>query len=245
MEIGELAKKANLSPEEAAKLVAELVSQGQVVEVPGGEPAYYSMEAWSALKRKLQEALEAYHRERPLRRGMSREEARSRLGLSNSLAPRIFALLVQEGSLAEEEAFIRLPTHRPHMTAEQQRQADEYVRALEVEPFSPPTDRKLEPELLAALVDDGRVVKVNEEVVFAATAYKQMMERIVELARKQGKVSVADVRTLFNSSRKYVLPLLEYLDSQRVTRRVGDERVLRQAPGSDRGQAPSLERGQG
>jgi selenocysteine-specific elongation factor len=99
---------------------------------------------------------------------------------------------------------------------------------LEVEPFAPPTDSRLEPELLAALVDDGRVVKVNEDVVFAASAYRQMVERIVELARKQGKVSVADVRTLFNSSRKYVLPLLEYLDSQRITRRVGDERVLRQ-----------------
>ena len=70
-------------------------------------------------------------------------------------------------------------------------------------------------------------MKVNETVVFAASAYKDMVDKVVAHTREHGKITVSDGRDLFNSSRKYVLPLLEYLDQQHITRRVGDERVLR------------------
>ena len=71
------------------------------------------------------------------------------------------------------------------------------------------------------------MVKVNESVVFTAAAYEDMAGRIIEHLNANGSVTVADARTIFGTSRKYVLPLLEYLDQQRITRRVGDERVLR------------------
>jgi selenocysteine-specific elongation factor len=64
-------------------------------------------------------------------------------------------------------------------------------------------------------------------VAFAAGAYNQMVERITEHLRAQGKITVAEVRDLFGNSRKYALALMEHLDQQRVTRRIGDERVLR------------------
>ncbi len=85
----------------------------------------------------------------------------------------------------------------------------------------------MNPELLAALVDQGKVVKINESVVFAASAYGEMTDKIVAHLQEKGSITVAEARTMFDTSRKYILPLLEYLDQQRVTRRVGDERVLR------------------
>jgi selenocysteine-specific elongation factor len=108
-----------------------------------------------------------------------------------------------------------------------EQQATTYLRALEAEPYSPPTDYPLDPELLGALIDQGKVVKVNESVVFATSAYREMTDRIMEHIRSNQSITVADARTMFDSSRKYVLPLLEYLDQQRITRRVGDARVLR------------------
>ena len=65
---------------------------------------------------------------------------------------------------------------------------------------------------------------MSESVVFSASAYKEMVDRIVAYAREHGKVTVAEGRDLLDASRKYVLPLMEHLDQQRVTRRVGDER---------------------
>ena len=76
-------------------------------------------------------------------------------------------------------------------------------------------------------MDEGRIVKVSESVVFSAAAYKEMVDRVVSYIKAQGKITVAEGRDLLDASRKYVLPLMEHLDQQRVTRRVGDERFLR------------------
>jgi selenocysteine-specific elongation factor len=108
-----------------------------------------------------------------------------------------------------------------------EQQASAYLRLLEQDPYSPPTEQPIEPELLNALIDQGKVVKVNESVVFAASAYQDMVGKIVAHLKDQGSITVAEARTMFNSSRKYLLPLLEHLDQQRITRRVGDDRVLR------------------
>jgi selenocysteine-specific elongation factor len=109
----------------------------------------------------------------------------------------------------------------------QQKQVDDYIKALESEPYSPPTGHSLDPELVALLVEEEKVVKVNETVLFAASAYRDMVDRIVAHTREHGKITVADGRDLFDTSRKYILPLMEYLDQQHITRRIGDERVLR------------------
>jgi len=64
-------------------------------------------------------------------------------------------------------------------------------------------------------------------VVFLASAYKEMVDRIVAHLKQHGKITAAEVRDRFNTSRKYAIGLLEHLDEAKVTRRVGDERVLR------------------
>ena len=103
----------------------------------------------------------------------------------------------------------------------------DYLNALEREPYAPLSDDPVNPELLALLADQGKVVRVNDSIVFAAAAYREMTDRIVAHLKSQGSITVAETRTMFNTSRKYALPFLEYLDQQQVTRRVGDERVLR------------------
>ena len=122
---------------------------------------------------------------------------------------------------------MRHSQHNVTLNPAQQRHVADFVKALEAEPYSPPTDVSLHPELLALLVEDGKVVKVNETVVFAASAYNEMVEKIVTHTKQKGKITVSEGRDLFDTSRKYILPLLEYLDQQHITRRIGDERVLR------------------
>ena len=73
----------------------------------------------------------------------------------------------------------------------------------------------------------GDVVKVSETVVFAASAYQKMVDKISTFLRERGEITVADVRDMFGASRKYSLALMDYLDHQHITRRVGDVRVLR------------------
>jgi selenocysteine-specific elongation factor len=72
-------------------------------------------------------------------------------------------------------------------------------------------------------------VDVGAGVIFAADAYQRLVDGVVELIRSNGKVTLAEVRDRFATTRKYVQALLEHLDREKVTLRVGDERVLGRA----------------
>ena len=230
-DLNTLSQRANLPVEEALSGTLELAKAGQVVllgDVSSQTDAVvYSSTAWASVKNTILKTLEAYHRQYPLRKGIPREELRSRLGLSPLSFPWLLQNLVAKAILEEEGSWIRSPGHRANVSQAQQKRIDQYVSALESEPYSPPTGDPLDAELMGLLIEEGKVVRVNETVVFAASAYSEMVERIVAHTRENGKITVADGRDLFDTSRKYILPLLEYLDQQRITRRVGYERVLR------------------
>ncbi len=228
---GDLTRATNRPWEEVRGALASLVRAGRVVQLAPGEPDASSLlitaSGFDGLSLRLRGALEEFHRRFPLRRGMMKEEARSRL----DLPPQTFALvlrrLADQGAIADEGAIVRLPLHAVALSPAQRRQADAYLAALSATPFSPPGDLPIDAELLACLLDEGRVVRAAPDVIFAAGAYRQMADRVVARIREQGKVTLAEVRDMLGTSRKYVQALLEHLDQQRVTRRVGDERVLR------------------
>jgi selenocysteine-specific elongation factor len=81
--------------------------------------------------------------------------------------------------------------------------------------------------LLNLLIEQRRVVKVSEGVIFAASAYDEMVEKITTYIKERGRVTLAEVRDMFGTSRKYSQAILEHLDNKGITRRVGDERVLK------------------
>jgi selenocysteine-specific elongation factor len=230
-ELAELSQHSNLPQPEVLERIAVLESQGHVavlgeLGVDNGA-VVFSTQGWDVLKSKLNMALQTYHNQYPLRRGAPVQEIRSRLGLSLPVYQRVVARLAKEGALAEDGAYLRTPDHQVSLTPEMEKQASDYVAALEREPYSPPTDQSVDREILAVLADQGKVVKINDSIVFAAPAFQEMRDRIIGHLKAQETITVAETRTMFNTSRKYVLPLLEYLDQQQITRRVGDERVLR------------------
>jgi selenocysteine-specific elongation factor len=227
-----LSRRSNLPTAEVLERTALLASSGDMIALgelgADNDAVVYSAHGWETLKSAIFESLQTYHNRHPLRRGAPVQEVRSRLGLPQPVYLRALARLSGEAYLVEEGQFLRLPGHRVSLTPQMERLASEYLRALEQDPYSPPAENPPDPELLGVLIDGGKVVKVSESVVFAASAYRQMTDEIIGHIRSKGSITVAEARTLFNSSRKYVLPLLEHLDQQHVTRRVGDERVLRE-----------------
>jgi selenocysteine-specific elongation factor len=158
---------------------------------------------------------------------MPRQELKSRLRIRPAYFDELVRKLGETGTVAEERAVIRLPAHDIILSPEQQRRVNDYLAALSREPYSPPSDLVIDPELLNVLLQENKVVRVAEGVIFSSLAYEEMVERITGHIKRNGKISVAEVRDLFNTSRKYAVALMEYLDEQRITRRVGNERLLR------------------
>ena len=224
-------EESGIAAEDVAPALESLLDRDAVTALGNGRvtdgTVLYSGRGWAAVMSKSRAALESYHKQHPLRTGLPKEELRSRLGLGGQIFGKVIEKLVEDGALVEEGSAVRLPQHSRVLSAKQQAEVDRYLAALDAQPFSPPTDLGISGELVAGLVDGGRVVRVNQDVVFSAGAYKEMRDRIVEETKSAGKINVGKVRDMFDTSRKYALALMEYLDQQRITRRVGDDRVLR------------------
>ena len=220
-----LLPQCDLPASEVQGAIDSLVQQEKVVAIGQGEHRLlFTRPGWEHLMEKAVNILEGYHHRFPLRPGMPNVELKSKLELPSAA---VLQRLSEEGVLIEEKASVRLPSHQIHLTPEQQAKVDAFLRSLSENPYAPPSDLKPEPDLVNLLVEQGRVVKVSESVIFAASAYDEMVQRITAHIKEQGKVTLAEVRDLFGTSRKYAQSLLEHLDEKRITHRVGDERMLR------------------
>ena len=223
-----LLARCDLPPSEAQPAIEHLLQQQDIVGIGQGEDRLlFSTSGWKSLAAKATAIVQDYHRRFPARPGMPKAEVASKL----KLGPRQFISavkrLAQEGILVEKGASVHLPAFEIQLTPEQQAKIDAFLRSLARNPYAPPSELIPEPDLLDLLVDEGRVVKISDSVVFAAATYDEMVRRITAHIKERGKVTLAEVRDMFNTSRKYSQALLEYMDEKQVTRRVGDERVLR------------------
>ena len=226
MELEKLAVRCDLAIDEAHGVVSELISKGRVVAVgQGGQSLLFTNAGWGRFVKKAESVVGNYHRRFPTRSGMSKGELSSKLGLlPNSPALR---KLFDDGVLTEEGAVVRLSSYRVQLSQQQQAKIDTFLRALNQNPYSPPGDITLEPDLLNLLIEQRQVVKVSDGVFFSASAYSDMVDKVISYAKSKGKVTLAEVRDMLGTSRKYAQALLEYMDEKQLTRRVGDERVLR------------------
>jgi len=227
----DLAARTGLAGSAIEAALAALAGEGQVFELLSG--SWMALAAWQRLTGRMQAELAAYHQRNPLRLGMPREALRSRLGLSGKLFQPFVQQAVESGILVDTGTALSLPEHRVTFAPAQQAAIDRLMREFQAQPTTPPATRDaaalVGEDVLAALVEQGRLVQVNEDVLFDADTYAELVRQVEQFIEREGSITVAQARDLFNTSRKYVLALLEHLDSIGVTRRTGDERVLRRA----------------
>ena len=230
-EFGELVNRANMDADTVKSELEAMTADSLIVSLGnasiGRGSFLFTAGSWNGVVEKSQQSLEAYYRQFPLRRGAPKEELRSRLGMTAQVFNLAFARLQLQDVVEEDGALVRLPGYEPTLSDRQNEQVDAYILTLESEPFSPPTDAPPDDEVLNLLDEQGRVVRVSETVVYSAEAYERMVYIISEYIRENGEISVANVRDVLGTSRKYALALMDYMDHKRITRRVGDARVLR------------------
>jgi selenocysteine-specific elongation factor len=238
-------ERSRLSVEEAGNALQELLDSKQALildarigqQLPSIQQLVTSNQylisaaGWEKLSDKLTIALRDYHQQHPLRQGMPREELKSQLRLSTKLLNAVVNRAVSEGKLVDEEATLRLPEHQVRFSADQERQVQELLAAFRKSPYTPLSVADSEAivgmEVLNALIQQGKLVQVSEDVLFLRETYEEMVKRVIEHIKEKGPITVAQVRDMFGASRKYALALMEHLDERKVTKRVGDERVLR------------------
>ena len=236
-EEGEAIRRSGLPAAEGRAALATLIAQGQVVQIG---PFYFAVPVWERLREAASAIVAEHHRQYPLRAGLPKEEWRGRLNLAPRQANEVLMALVAAGDLAEAASatVVRLPEHEVRFTSDQQSSVDALLHQLQEAPFSPPGRAEIEAvvgaEATAALIDQGILVKISDTLLFSRDAYAEAIGRILAHLRAQQTITVAEARDLLGTTRRYMLALLEHLDERRITRRVGDDRVL----GSAAGQKP-------
>ena len=230
----QLLLKANSSVADIDNALARLVATGALVRV--GD-IVCDAARWQATERKAIEAIDAAHRAHPERLGFPLAELRTVLegelpaAFGDDMVDAVVARLC-EGEFVREGSVIRRAAHRPALPEPLQAAGAKLVHALAAKPFDPPSRKDLTPDALSQralrfLIETGEVVEINAELVMAAQGVRQAADVIQQFIRAHGPATVSDLRQALGSSRRVVVPLLEYLDRTFVTLRQGDKRALR------------------
>lgn len=230
---GAIAAAAGVEAAAAADAVASALGRGELVQ--RGE-RLFALAAVETVRRRITEALSAHHAHVPWRHGMSREDLKSRAaaGAEDRLFDEVLAELVGARTVVERGALLALSDFTAAVDEVSQRVRARVLASIEQAGASPPTADELRrlasPEIvdraLQGLVDDGLVVAVTPELRFAASVLERIRVEVVEVLRGGGEVTVATLRDRLQTSRRYALAVLEYFDRIRITRRIGDRRVL-------------------
>jgi selenocysteine-specific elongation factor len=225
VERGQALRKSGLSPAEAEESLARLLESGQALPL---DNQLLSAASWQAMTARVKRDTADYHRRFPLRPGIPKEELKNRLGLPLKVFNAALALWTSSGQLADQGAFVADAAFRIELSPELQRKLDGALAAMRQKPFSPPSEAELglAAEELAVLLSQGQLTRVSDSVLFDSGAYQDMIDRTVAYIAGHGKITLAEFRDSFDTSRKYAQAFLEHLDERKITRRVGDERVL-------------------
>jgi selenocysteine-specific elongation factor len=240
-----LAGRTGLSADETRAVLTALIASGEVVLLDGAAALQSGASArlvaasllasrpgWERLSSAMRGHLQAYHASHPLRKGMPSAELRTRSGLEARTFARALARLLAEAQVVEVGPLLALPGHEVRLTPEMQARTSRLLAELQAAGASPPGRREIEDrhgvstEETQALIERGDLVEVAPDVVYPRDVLDRIVDGIVAAIREHGAISVAGVRDLTGTSRKYSLAVLAYLDERRITKRVGDDRVL-------------------
>jgi len=247
LSVNTLTNEAGLPTETAATALTNLLKSDEVFILAdsqeklttvqlnskaNGKVLIASRAGWAALLSQLRTALADYHERFPLRIGMPRGELKSRLKMETRLFNEAIERAQAEKALVAMEANVRLFDHQVQFSPEQQANIDKLLATFRRAPYNTPLPKDvaaaLGDEVMLALVEGGQLSRLSNEVILLTETYNDFIGWLKRYLRENETVTVAQVRDVFKTSRKYALALLEYTDQQHITKRVGDERVLRE-----------------
>jgi selenocysteine-specific elongation factor len=240
----ELQVRTNVFGKPFEKILQAFVSQRKVMLFDKENRRLLHPKVFETLQQIIITTLNDYHGRFALKAGMPKEELAAQLPqqVDGKLYNFILQNLTQQGVIVPEKEWIRLATHRIDLAKDQQTLRQNIEKAYQEGGLQPPFFREVAPslpgtaaqqqEVLQWMLSQKILIKVKEDLYFHAAALAELHQRLVAFLKEHGEISTAQFKDLTQASRKYTIPLLEYLDAQKVTIRVGDTRRLRDSRAS-------------
>lgn len=190
-------------------------------------------DVFAGKQKQMIEKLRAYHKQNPLKAGMPKEELRHMLRMSNRM---FMSFVSRVPDVVSGEDAVHMKDFRIAMSGGDEETTKKIETMIEKGIFKPPvkdelvaalgTNPKQIADMLKILVKEGRIVRINDSVYLSKKNAETMIGKVRDFFNGHEEMTVAEFRDILDTSRKYALPFLEYLDTQKVTLRVGEKRKL-------------------
>lgn len=233
--LSELAKLTALAPEEIARDVEELKKEGTVLTFPMRKDTYvWHRQAAARARERILEELAGYEAKYPYRYGM--KKAQIHTAFFPKLKPNVFdsfiSRLEEEQAIKRVDEFLSTPDYEVCKDATYQQVSETLLGAMEKAGFDfvrygeipvKGVSQEVEDDILNILLEEKQIVKVTEEMYTLSSYMEQAKEKIREKLKEEPVITIAQVRDMFHTSRKSAKPILEYMDTVKVTRKTGAE----------------------
>ncbi|MBI2973496.1 MAG: selenocysteine-specific translation elongation factor [Armatimonadetes bacterium] len=233
----ELARELAAGKTDVESLIREMEPAGKVISVRG---RLFHVQAVQDVAAAIRREIDVHHAAAPWRPGIPKDELKTKAFVSgdNRLYAHVLDELIAEGEFEDLGLFIRRKGFVRQLSADDLRLRDQIAAALKRGQFAPPLrgelaafmpGRDVFDRIFQTLLDEGLVVEVGDGVVFHRDPLEEIKRITAAEVAEKGSVTVASLRDRLGTSRKFALTVLEYFDTIKLTRRVGDARVLLQA----------------
>jgi len=218
-----------------------LLSKKGVIQVDREKKIYIHKNVFDHLMKNIKDHLSTYHKANPLKAGMPREELKTKFppDMNSKLFSLVINQLIKSKEIAAEEETVRLTDHKVSLGTDQTDIKKKIIETYKKSGLTPPYFRELAKtfevdaakasDVLMLLVDEGVIIKTKEDLYFHTDAVKDLKNKLVDFLTLNGEITTPQFKDMTGASRKFVIPLIEYFDSQKITLRIGDIRKLRKA----------------
>ena len=229
-------EKSGLTESEIETAIEELKSKGEISALGyqdfdlSKDPFIIHRNVNQRISSEILSTIRQFHANNALKFGMSREELKSRSKLESAIFSEFVRDMVLKGQIIEIGSKVAISDHIPTLNDKQKRDVELLQSKFDLSPYSPPSSKEclnfVSEDVLGFLIESGELIQVSTDVIFRKTDFNVMKQKIQAQLVERKTISIAEVRDLFNTSRKYALALMEYLDSIGITMRQGDVRRL-------------------
>ena len=176
---------------------------------------------------KINQIIGSYHDLFPYKIGITIEDCRKKIDLSQKHFQIILKELQSKKIIKIKSAIISLINHEATLSTEQEKEATNFIEELKRYKFSPPIDINISKEIINYLIEKKFITKISNDIYYEKNLADDLIEKILDLGKINNEITISSVRNKFGTSRKYTLAILEYMDSQNLTKRIDDKRYIR------------------
>lgn len=216
-----------------------LINDKKIVKFDTGDKAIYLHNEFIGEKvAELENILSKYHKENPLKWGISKEEIKNKIfgkAIKQKIYDQMIEMLISSQIINMHGNFISLPDFTINYTKDQKLIRENIIKAFKAAKFSPPKYNEIEGTqndsknfkmVFESIIDEGVLIKVSEDCFFLSEDYNRVKDLIIKFITDNGSITLAQLRDELDTSRKYAMALMEHFDGIKLTKRLEDKRVL-------------------